>query len=94
MSELGNAPTGPTTLFEDNQSAIAMTKNPQSHGRTKHIDIKYHFIRDQVSKGTITLKYCATEDMTADVFTKALSRERFCKLREMIGIKQIPERYT
>jgi len=39
MSELGNAPTGPTTLFEDNQSAIAMTKNPQLHGRTKHIDI-------------------------------------------------------
>jgi len=77
-----------------NQSAIAMTKNPQSHGRTKHIDNKYHFIRDQVSKGTISLKYWATEDITADVFTKALSHERFWKLREMIGIKQIPEHYT
>ena len=47
-SELGSPAETPTTIYEDNQSAIAMTKNPQFHGRAKHIDIKYHFIRENV----------------------------------------------
>ena len=47
----------PIAIFEDNQSAICMAKNPQFHGRTKHIEIKYHFIRDQVKMGAVELKY-------------------------------------
>lgn len=85
-SELGSPPKTPTTIFEDNQSAIAMSKNPQFHGRAKHIDIKYHFIREQVNSGTVKLEYCPTEEMTADIFTKGLSREQFCKLRNKTGI--------
>ena len=69
-----------TIIYEDNQSAIAMTKNPQFHGRAEHIDIKYHFIREEVNAGHIKLKYCPTDEMTADMFTKPLS-EQFCKLR-------------
>ena len=76
----------PTLMYEDNQSAIAMTKNPQFHGRAKHIDIKHHFIREQVTQGTITLKYCPTIEMVANIFTKGLSRETFCKLREKTGV--------
>ena len=65
LSELGNPPDGPTTILEDNQSSIAMAKNPQFHGRAKHIDIKHHFIRDQVSIGSIELQYCPTNEMLA-----------------------------
>ena len=76
-TELRSPPKSPTTIFEDNQSAIAMTKNPQFHGRAKHIDIKYHFIREQVNCGNAKLEYCPTEEMTADIFTKGLNRELF-----------------
>ena len=62
----------PIIIYEDNQSAICMAKNSQFHGRTKHIEIKYHFIRDQVKIGAIELKYCQTEDMLVDMFTKGL----------------------
>ena len=77
-------------MYEDNQSSIAMTKNPQFHGRAKHIDIRYHFVREQVALGTIKLEYCPTEDMTADMLTKGLNRERYCKLRESAGILEQP----
>ena len=89
-SELGSSPKKPTTIFEDNQSAIAMTKNPQFHGRSKHIDIKYHFIREQVNSGNVTLKYCPTSEMIADMLTKGLSREQYCKLRKKAGIVESP----
>ena len=71
-TELKSPPETVTTIFEDNQSAIDMTKNPQFHGRAKHIAIKYHFIREQVQNGTIKLKYCPTSQMLGDVFTKGL----------------------
>lgn len=88
IAELTNSSVAeaPTLIYEDNQSAIAMTKNPQFHGRAKHIDIKHHFIREQVAQGTIMLKYCPSVEMTADILTKGLSREIFCKLREKTGV--------
>ena len=61
-----------TTLYCDNQSAIALMKNDQFHARTKHIDIHYHFICYVIQNGSLRLEYCPTEDMTADVLTKAL----------------------
>ena len=84
-SELSN----PTVIFEDNQAAIKMAKNPQYHGRSKHISIKYHFIREQVSSNLIELRYCRTDDMIADIFTKGLSTTKFIKLRDMAGIKDL-----
>ena len=57
-SDLLNKSIQETTIREDNQSAICLTKNQQVHGRTKHIDIKYNFIRDMVEAGRIKLKYC------------------------------------
>lgn len=79
----------PTIIFEDNQAAICMSRNPQFHGRTKHIGIKYHYVREQVSKSTIELRYCRTDNMIADIFTKGLSQEKFIKLRSMCGIYQL-----
>ena len=93
-TELGSSPETATIIFEDNQSAIAMTRNPQFHGRAKHIAIKYHFIREQVSKGTIELKYCPSNQMLADMFTKGLSREQFCNLRSQAGIMELPPHYS
>lgn len=73
---LKNKADKPIILFEDNQSAICIVKHPQFHGRTKHIEIKYHFTQDQVNIGTNELQYCRTEDMMADMFTKALAKEK------------------
>ena len=85
-TDLGNPPKESTTIHEDNQSAIAMSKNPQFHGRAKHIDIKHHYVREQVNSGSVKLVYCPTNEMTADIFTKGLGREQFCRLREKAGI--------
>ena len=76
----------PVTLFEDNQAAISIAENPQNHPKTKHIGIKYHYIRDLVSKNVISLEYCPTDMMLADIFTKSLSPEKFVKLRSMLGM--------
>ncbi len=55
-------------IYEDNQSVLSLAKNPQFHGRAKHIDIRHHFICDQVASGVVELKYCRTEDMGADIY--------------------------
>ena len=57
----------PTVLHEDNQSAIALSKGQQPHGKAKHVDIKFHFIRDQVKKERIEIHYCPSESMIADM---------------------------
>ena len=74
------------TIHEDNQSTISMARNPQYHGRSKHISIKYHFVRDHVIEGAVKLKYCPTKDMIADMLTKGLSKDQFIKLRKMAGV--------
>ena len=66
-----------------------MAKNPRFHGRSKHIAIKYHSIRDETKNGTIDVQYCRTEDMIADMLTKGLYAERFVKLREIAGVKEL-----
>ena len=87
--EVKKEPLKPVVLFEDNQSAICMTENPQFHGRSKHIDVRYLFIRDKSRRGTIQVKYCSTEDMVADMLTKALYGNKFEKFRNMAGVKKI-----
>ena len=74
------------TVFEDNQGAIKMAQNPVMHSRTKHIDIRYHFIRETIVDGTVTLRYCPTKDMRADCLTKSLSKGRFEMLRKNLGL--------
>uniref|UniRef100_A0A0V0GGL5 Putative ovule protein n=1 Tax=Solanum chacoense TaxID=4108 RepID=A0A0V0GGL5_SOLCH len=59
----------------DNTSAINMGKNPVQHKRTTHIDVRHHFLRVNVEKGNIIMKYYRTEDQIADIFTKALNKD-------------------
>ena len=67
-------------VFVDNQSAIALAKNPVNHQRSKHIDIRYHFIRAEVLNKNVELKYVPTEINIADMYTKPLNRKRLLKL--------------
>ena len=78
--------TGCIPIFCDNTSAINISKNPCQHKRTKHIDIRHHFLRDNVEKGLITMNFCTTEQQIADIFTKALNREQFEKNRLELGL--------
>ena len=74
------------TLYCDNLSAINISKNPVLHSRTKHIDIRHHFIRDLVEDNVVTLEHVATEKQLADIFTKALDGTTFERLRSALGI--------
>ena len=85
-ADLWNCQSQPTLIYEDNQSAISMAKNPQFHGRSKHINIKYHFVREQVSNDKICLEYCPTENMIADILTKGIGPEKFERLRSLCGV--------
>jgi hypothetical protein len=79
-----------TPLLIDNASAIKMAKNPSFHGRTKHINTKYHLIRHHVEAKTIPLMHCSTSEQIVDIFTKALGREKLEKFRKMFGTYKHP----
>ena len=79
-----------TKLHEDNQGSISLSKNPKSHSRTKHIDIKFHYVREAVEKKEINIIYCATETMTADIMTKPLPKVKFEEFRSDMGLAPLP----
>ena len=90
LTVLRSNPKEATRIYEDNRSAICLAKNPQFHGRAKHIGVKYHFIREQVENGNVELSYCRTEEKVADMLTKGLGREQLKKLRKMSGLDEMP----
>jgi hypothetical protein len=71
---------GPIKVYVDNKSAIALANNPVFHKRSKHIDIKYHWLREKVAEGVVTLVYVKSEEQLADIFTKGLAYPRFMQL--------------
>ena len=76
-------------LCIDNKSAIEISRNAVHHGRTKHINVRYHFIRSYVEEGKVKLKHVRTEDQLADLFTKPLGISKFVDFRERIGIVEV-----
>ena len=76
------------TLFVDNQSAISVANNPEHHGRMKHLDLRFYWLRDMVELGSIRVKHLRTEDMPADLLTKPLGRLKVNNLRHMLGLQQ------
>ena len=76
-------------IYYDNTSAIAIANNPVLHSKTKHIEIKYHFIRDHVMNGDVELHFVPTEYQLADLFTKPLDETRFNLLINKLGMLNI-----
>ena len=84
LSSLGYPQRGPTVIYDDNQGCIAMSKNPIQHKRTKHIDIRYHFVREAVAREEIRLCYVPTEDQVGDLLTKAVPKGVVLRLRPIL----------
>lgn len=80
-------PTTQTTVLHiDSQSAMRLIKNPEFHKRSKHIDVKYHFIREMYASKQFTLEYIPTNEQQADIFTKPLTKEAFQHQRDMLRV--------
>lgn len=89
LEKLGYEHEGSTTIMCDSSSAIKLPKNPVMHGRSKHIDVRFHFPRDLVRDGIINLDYCGTKVQVADIMTKPLKLEDFLKFRKMLGVCEV-----
>ncbi|KAL0317375.1 UNVERIFIED_CONTAM: Retrovirus-related Pol polyprotein from transposon TNT 1-94 [Sesamum angustifolium] len=76
-------------IYCDNTATIAYAKDTKYHGRTKHIDTRYHFIRDSIAQGEVVLRHIPTNDMIVDPFTKPLSRDAFHRHVSSMGLRRI-----
>ena len=88
LKAIGLMQEQPTEINVDNKSTIALSKNPVFHDRSKHIDTRFHFIRECISKKEIHVKYVKTEDQVADIFTKPVKVDVFNKLRALLGVSK------
>ena len=75
-------------IWFDNKSAIAITKNPVQHGKTKHIRVKFHAIREAEKLGEVNLVHCSSENQLADILTKALPKAKFELMRAKLGVSK------
>ena len=78
-------------LMIDNKSAISLTKNPVLHGRSKHIDVRFHFLRNLTKDEVIDIEHCGTNEQLADIMTKPLRLELFEKFRAALGVNSAEE---
>ena len=76
-------------LYVDNKPTISLAMNPVAHRRSKHIETRFHFLREKVSKKQLDLKYCSTEMQLADILTKGLKVNKFIELRDKLGVSSI-----
>lgn len=80
---------GPVTLYIDNRYVVDLARNPFFHGRSKHIDLRYHFIRDCVEQGLVVIKHVSTNEQRADILTKAQAAAKFEKMRSLLGVTEL-----
>ena len=88
FAEIGFPVSGASSLHLDNQSALAVTRNPEHHGRMKHLDIRHYWLRDVVNAGEIDVKYISTKQMPADIMTKSLPRATVEEMRSLLGLRK------
>ena len=86
LSDMKQEQDGATLILCYNKSTIAITKNPVYHGKTKHIDIRVHFIRELVADGVISLEFCGIEKQMVDILTKSLPRSKHEVFRRQLGV--------
>lgn len=86
LEEIGVSQEEGTVILCDNSSTIKLSKNPVLHARSKHIHVRFHFLRELVNDGVITMEYCGTEDQLSDIMTKTVKLDTFEKLRERMGV--------
>ncbi|BAT89814.1 hypothetical protein VIGAN_06088500, partial [Vigna angularis var. angularis] len=89
LEKLGLNEQNSTLILCDNNSTIQLSKNPVFHGKSKHIDIRFHFLRDLVKDGVVRMSYCKSQIQIADIMTKPLKLDQFLKLRSMLGMIEI-----
>ena len=86
LEDLNHHQNLPTIIKCDNKSVMALAKNPVFHGRSKHIELHYHYVRDLVKKNEIELQFCKSEEQVAYIFTKPLKAELFKNFKSMLEI--------
>jgi hypothetical protein len=89
LAEIGLKVNDPTKVHQDNMSTMAIALNPIQHQKLKHMDTRVHFLRDHLDKEDIALLYCPTNDMIADVLTKALPPSQHAKLISLLGLRSL-----
>ena len=89
VARLFNLELEVTCIFYDNQICVKLSENPVFHDKSKHIEIKYHYISDMVQRGAVKLQYVATDEQIIYVLTKPLARVKFEYFREKLGVLQI-----
>ena len=89
LYDMHQSTDGPVVIYCDNMSSIHLANNPVYHARTKHIEVRYHYVREKVLLGLIDLVYVSIEDQVADIFTKALGTEKLRKFRDLLGVQEL-----
>ena len=92
MEDLQQKQSKATRIFVDNKSAIALAKNLVHHERSKHIDTRFHFIKQHIKEGDVELVHVKTHEQIANIFTKPLKTDIFCYLQKKLGIMKMDER--
>jgi hypothetical protein len=88
LSDLFSAELEPTVIHCDNQSCIKLSENPVFHDRSKHIEMRYHYVRDMVQKNILSIQYVPTVEQTTDILTKPLSLTKFVYFRDKLGVAE------
>lgn len=91
MEELGQKEEKKTVIQCDNISTIKLSKNVVFHGKSKHIDVRFHFLRNLVKDEIVELSHCSSQDQLADIMTKPLKLDQFLKFRNMLGMIEASE---
>lgn len=87
LLELGVMKNGSIDIMCDNSSAIKLSRNPVMHRRTKHIDVRYHYLRNLSNEGAMKLVFVGTNDQVADIMTKPIKLDQYEKLRLQLGVQ-------